>query len=165
MRALVESGVSQSDAARQLGLSLRTVQRWIRAGAFPERTQRQFPNSVDKYAAYLDRRLLEGCRNVNQLWRELQQQGFRGQNSRVWHWLRQTPWASSKDVQRCALEIYFAGFVSADGLADTQRNAFSPALPGGAVSLLPGNSPAGISWTRVLSYRSQPGSYGLAGVA
>jgi transposase len=89
MRVLVESGVSQSDAARQLGLTLRTVQRWIRAGAFPERTPRQFPNSIDKYAAYLDRRLLEGCRNVSQLWRELQQQGFRGLNSSVWHWLRQ----------------------------------------------------------------------------
>ena len=89
MRTLVESGISQSDVARQLGLSLRTVQRWIRAGAFPERTPRVFPNSVDKYAAYLDRRLLEGCRNVSQLWRELQQQGFRGQHSCVWHWLRQ----------------------------------------------------------------------------
>jgi transposase len=30
MRTLVESGISQSDVARQLGLSLRTVQRWIR---------------------------------------------------------------------------------------------------------------------------------------
>ena len=74
MRALVKSGVSQSDAARQLGLSLRTVQWWIRAGAFPERAPRQFPNSVDKYVAYLDRRLLEGCRNMN---------------SSVWHWLLQ----------------------------------------------------------------------------
>jgi hypothetical protein len=53
-----------------------------------------------------------------------------------------TPWASFKDVQRCALEIDSAGFVSADGLADTRRNAFSPTLPGGAVSLLTGNSPA-----------------------
>uniref|UniRef100_UPI001BD58310 helix-turn-helix domain-containing protein n=1 Tax=Granulicella sp. dw_53 TaxID=2719792 RepID=UPI001BD58310 len=101
MRALVESGVSQSDVARQLGLSLRTVQRWIQAGAFPERTPRMFSNAVDKYAAYLDRRLLEGCRNVSQLWRELQQQGFRGQNSSVWHWLRQRrghPPKTSKDI-------------------------------------------------------------------
>jgi transposase len=89
MRSLMEGGVSQSDIARQLDLSLRTVQRWVRAGAFPERTPRMFPHSVDKYAAYLDRRLLEGCRNVSQLWRELQQKGFRGQNSSVWHWLRQ----------------------------------------------------------------------------
>ena len=88
MRALIETGVSQSDIARRLDLSLRTVQRWVRAGAFPERSPRVFSNSVDQYAAYLDRRLLEGCRNVRQLWRELKQQGFRGQHSSVWHWLR-----------------------------------------------------------------------------
>jgi transposase len=109
MRALMENGVSQSDIARQLDLSLRTVQRWNRAGAFPERTLRLFPNSVDKYAAYLDRRLLEGCRNVKQLWRELKQQGFRGQNSSVWHWLRQhrghRPKTSTDDSLKSALRI------------------------------------------------------------
>jgi transposase len=89
MRSLTDSGVSQSDIARRLDISLRTVQRWIRVGAFPERTPRFFPNAVDAYAAYLDRRLLEGCRNVSQLWRELRQQGYRGKHSSVWHWLRQ----------------------------------------------------------------------------
>jgi hypothetical protein len=85
-----------------------------------------FPNSVDKYAAYLDRRLLEGCRNVSQLWRELQQQGFRGQNSSVWHWLRQHRGHRPKDVpMKSTLRVS----VSADGVADTQKNTFSPALP------------------------------------
>ena len=89
MRALMESGVSQSDIARQLDLSLRTVQRWIRVGVFPERSPRLFPNAVDEHAAYLDRRILEGCRNVSRLWRELKQRGFHGQNSSVWSWLWQ----------------------------------------------------------------------------
>src|SRR5260370_2770238 len=97
MRILADSGVSQSDIARQLDISLRTVQRWIRAGAFPERTPRSFPNAVNAYAAYLDRRLLEGCRNVSQLWRELREQGFRGQHSNVWHWLRHTPGHANKN--------------------------------------------------------------------
>jgi hypothetical protein len=96
MRALMGGGVSQSDIARQLDLGLRTVRRWIRIGAFPERIPRLFPNAVDTYAAYLDRRLLEGCRNVSQLWRELKQQGFPGQHSRVWHWLRQRRGNSKK---------------------------------------------------------------------
>ena len=61
-----------------------------------------FPNSVDKYAAYLDRRLLEGCRNVSQLWRELQQQGFRGQHSSVWHWLRQRRGHRPKTSERAS---------------------------------------------------------------
>jgi len=80
--------VSQSDAARQLGISLRTVQRWIQAGVFPERTPRLYPHSVNAYAEYLDKRLRQGCRNVSQLWRELRQQGYRGQLSSVWHWLQ-----------------------------------------------------------------------------
>jgi transposase len=88
MTTLMESGVSQSDIARQLDVSLRTVQRWIRVGVFPERSPRMFPNAVDEHTAYLDRRLLEGCCNVSQLWRELKQQGFRGQHSSVWRWLR-----------------------------------------------------------------------------
>ena len=97
MRALMESGVNQSDIARQLNLGLRTVQRWIRVGVFPERSPRSFPNAVDEHAAYLDRRLLEGCRNVNQLWRELKQQGFRGQHSSVWNWLRRHRGHGSKN--------------------------------------------------------------------
>jgi hypothetical protein len=85
MKAMMDGGVSQSDAARQLGISLRTVQRWIQAGVFPERTTRCYPHSVDPYAAYLDRRLLQGCRNISKLWRELRQQGYRCQLSSVWH--------------------------------------------------------------------------------
>lgn len=64
------------------------MQRWIQAGAFPERTPRRYPHSVDVYAGYLDKRLLQGCRNVSQLWREVRQQGYRGQLSSVWNWLR-----------------------------------------------------------------------------
>jgi len=88
VKAMIDGGVSQTDAARQLGISLRTVQRWILAGVFPERTPRRYPHSVDAYASYLDQRLLQGCRNVSQLWRELRQQGYRGQLSSVWHWLQ-----------------------------------------------------------------------------
>ncbi len=88
VKELVESGVSQSNVARQLDVGLRTVQRWIQAGTFTERTPRRYPHSVDAYAGYLDRRMLQGCRNVSQLWRELRQQGYRGQLSSVWHWLQ-----------------------------------------------------------------------------
>ena len=89
MKALADGGTSQSDIARQLDLSLRTVQRWTRAGVFPERTPRSYPHSVDAYVGYLDQRLHQGCYNVSQLWRELRQQGYRGQLSSVWNWLYQ----------------------------------------------------------------------------
>jgi transposase len=88
VRSLIEDGMSQSEAARQLNVSLRTVQRWTQPGVFPERTPRRYPHSVDAYAGYLDQRRLQGCRNISQLWRELRQQGHRGQLTSVWHWLQ-----------------------------------------------------------------------------
>ena len=81
VKVLVDGGMSQSDAARQLGISLRTVQRWLRAGVFAERAPRRYPHSVDAYTGYLDQRLLQGCRNISQLWRELRQQGYRGNSA------------------------------------------------------------------------------------
>lgn len=67
MRSPADAGVNQSDIARQIDISLRTVQRWTRAGVFPERTPRSFPHSVDAFADYLNQRLGQGCRNVSQL--------------------------------------------------------------------------------------------------
>ncbi len=58
MKALADGGTSQSDIARQLDLSLHTVQRWTRAGVFPERTPRSYPHSVDAYVRYLDQRFI-----------------------------------------------------------------------------------------------------------
>ena len=89
VRDLLDAGISQSDVARQLDVSLRTVQRWIRAGVFPERTPRHYPHSAEPYDDYLNRRLGEGCRNVTQLFRELKQRGFAGHYSSVWKWLDQ----------------------------------------------------------------------------
>jgi tryptophanyl-tRNA synthetase len=41
---------------------------------------------VDDYAAYLQRRTEEGCRNISQLWRELVALGFDGKRSVVYQW-------------------------------------------------------------------------------
>jgi transposase len=98
MRRLAAEGATQTKIARQLDLSIRTVQRWIRAGVFPERTARSYPSAVDAYASYLDRRLLQGCHSVVQLWRELRQQGFRGCQSSVWNWLRQHRGSDKKEI-------------------------------------------------------------------
>lgn len=89
MKSLANAGVTHTEISRQLGVSLRTVQRWTAAGTFPERTARSYPHSVNPYERYLEQRLQHGCCNVSQLWRELRQQGYRGQLSGVWNWLRQ----------------------------------------------------------------------------
>ena len=71
-----------------MGLSLRTVQRWITTGVFPERKHRIFPSQVDAFGPYLEKRVAEGCTNASQLWREIKQQGYRGNISGVWRWLQ-----------------------------------------------------------------------------
>ena len=86
---LIRNGASQSEASRRLGVSLRTVQRWTTCGVFPERKRRIFPSSVDAFRPYLSNRVSEGCTNVSKLWREIRQQGFDGQLSTVWNWIRQ----------------------------------------------------------------------------
>jgi transposase len=88
MTELIARGKSQSDAAASVGVSLRTVQRWITTGVFPERKHRVFPGHVDAFGPYLENRVAEGCTNTSQLWREIRQQGFRGNPSSVWHWLQ-----------------------------------------------------------------------------
>ena len=88
MTELIARGKSQSEAAASVGISLRTVQRWITTGVFPERKHRVFPSQVDAFGPYIEKRFTEGCANASQLWREIRQQGFRGNGSSVWHWLR-----------------------------------------------------------------------------
>ena len=88
MMELITRGKSQAEAATSVGLSLRTVQRWITTGVFPERKHRVFPNQVDAFGPYLEKRFAEGCTNASQLWREIKQQDFLGTASSVWNWLR-----------------------------------------------------------------------------
>lgn len=62
--------------------------RFLRADTFPERVARQRRSGLDKFRSYLEKRWAEGCHNASQLWRELQQQGYAGQRSRVKKYLQ-----------------------------------------------------------------------------
>ena len=88
MIELIARGKSQAEAATSVGLSLRTVQRWITIGVFPERKHRVFPSHADAFGSYLEKRVAERCTNACQLWREIKQQGFPGKTSSVRGWLR-----------------------------------------------------------------------------
>jgi hypothetical protein len=59
----------------------------MQAEIFPEAKPRIRRCIVDPYAEYLDRRLREGRRSPTCLWRELREQGFRGQENIVRYWL------------------------------------------------------------------------------
>jgi len=90
MIALRSGGASIADIHRALGLSRKTIMRWTRAGAFPERQPtagRQ--TSLTSHAAYLAERWHAGCHNVTELWRELHDaRGFHGGLTTVSAWVR-----------------------------------------------------------------------------
>jgi hypothetical protein len=86
---LLEAGTNRSEASRQLGVGLRTVQRWLACGVFPERKHRAFPSIVDVYGPHLEKHYEEGCWNITLLWQELRERGFQGQSSTVRAWSRQ----------------------------------------------------------------------------
>ena len=85
----LKTGAPDQELARQLGLDPRTVKKFRTAVVYPEAKPRVRESIVDDHASYLDRRLKEGCRSSTRLWRELREQGFRGQVNSVRYWLRQ----------------------------------------------------------------------------
>src|SRR5437588_4008894 len=70
-------GLGVTEIARRVGLSRRTLERWIKEGGFPEAKQRSKRRNVfDPYAAYVLKRWEAGCENGSQLWREIKAQGY-----------------------------------------------------------------------------------------
>ena len=82
-------GLSQSSIARQVGLDVRTIRRWLSAERFPERKDRPpVPSKLIPHRTYLEARFREGCTNAAQLWRELRERGFTGGSSIVRSFVR-----------------------------------------------------------------------------
>jgi transposase len=75
--------------ARALGVNRQTVQGWLRSRQLPMWRQQPRGSTVDRHADHLRRRWDEGCRDAAELWREIRQQGFRGQLRTVQRWVRQ----------------------------------------------------------------------------
>ena len=78
-----------------MNLACGTVRAYAHASSFPERGVRRPGHSIiDRYLAYLQARVAEGCEDGAVLWRELQAQGFTGTVRLVLRWLserRQKP--------------------------------------------------------------------------
>ena len=83
---LQADGMSISRIAVLLGAERQTVRRWLRLGHAPSWTKPRRGGVLDPYAAHLDRRWAEGCRNAAQLWRELADLGFTGRPTTVRAW-------------------------------------------------------------------------------
>jgi len=84
--ALHGQGWSARRIARAVGVNRQTVQDWLRSGQLPTWRQQPRGSTVDRHAEHLDRRWSEGCHNAAQLWREIKEQGFRGQLRTVQRW-------------------------------------------------------------------------------
>jgi transposase len=77
--ALRQRSVRKADIANQVGISLRTINRWLAHGSFPERKPRASqPTKIDPYRTYVQQRWQEGCHNLAQIHREIEQQGYTG---------------------------------------------------------------------------------------
>ncbi len=90
MIALRTAGASVAAIRRALGLSRKTIMRWLGAGAFPERQSAvRRPTLLTPHAEYLAVRWRGGCHNVTGLWREIRDgRGVHGGLTTVLAWAR-----------------------------------------------------------------------------
>ncbi len=86
--ALRLQGLGNAEIARRVGLTARTLQNWQKKGSFPEAgRRRKRPSCFDPYASYVLCRWEQGCQNGSQLYREIKEQGYTGQERQVHRFL------------------------------------------------------------------------------
>jgi transposase len=87
IRRLHQAGMSPRQIAPRLGLSVRTVERWLAAGGEPEHRRPETPSTtIEPFRQYLGKRWQEGQHNGAQLWEEIKGMGFRGGRATVYRW-------------------------------------------------------------------------------
>jgi transposase len=75
--ALRDKDAAIADIAREVGISVTTVYRYLRLGCPPERKQyRPRRTPLDPYKEHLLRRWEEGCHVATRLWREIHAMGY-----------------------------------------------------------------------------------------
>lgn len=85
--ALHTQGMGNTEIARRLGLTARTLQNWQKKG-FPEAGRRRKRSSkFDPYARYVLSRWEQGCTNGLQIYREIKEQGYTGTQRQVYLFL------------------------------------------------------------------------------
>jgi DNA-binding transcriptional MerR regulator len=81
---LPEQGIKPKEIAQRLGLSPRTVQRWLASGMFPEAKRRRKRQSLfAHFAPDVLQRWKQGERHGSVLLRELRQQGDTGSEQTI----------------------------------------------------------------------------------
>ena len=83
--ALRDQGLSHQAIADHLGIGHATVQRWLKEGHFPGRKAREQSSQLDPFLPYIQQRRTQGCYNMVQLHRELQERGYQGSYAGMRH--------------------------------------------------------------------------------
>jgi len=79
VRALHQQAISAREIARRLNMSRHTVQKFLVAESFPERSTPPYRGSIlDPYKPYILDRWKAGCRNGSQLYKEVKELGYTG---------------------------------------------------------------------------------------
>jgi transposase len=90
--ACYQRGLPIAQIAKQLHLARGTIYTYLAADSFSERSPRSPSPGTGKliapYTTYLRQRCEEGCQNAQQLYREIQVQGFPGNPRTVLRWLQ-----------------------------------------------------------------------------
>jgi transposase len=79
-KELNQRGVSQKAIAQTLGVHPKTVRRYLRR-LDPRVRRRKRSRLLEPFQAYIEKRWAEGCRNAAQIFREIQEMGYRGQST------------------------------------------------------------------------------------
>ena len=86
--ALQKQGMKSAEMARTMGMSQRTLQRWIATGTIPyARRKRPRASLIDPYKTYLLKRWQQGCHSGAQLERELRAKGYKGSAHGIYRYL------------------------------------------------------------------------------
>ncbi len=83
--ALRDQSLSHQSIADHLGIGHATVQRWLEEGHFPQRKAREQSSQLDPFLPYIQQRRAQGCYNMVQLHRELQERGYQGSYAGMRH--------------------------------------------------------------------------------
>jgi transposase len=89
IRQLREQGVSARHIARQLKLGRRTVRRWLAREEFTPRATPRRPSKLDPWRSQITRLLALHPYSAQQLFQQLQGQGYSGSYSLLKRWVRQ----------------------------------------------------------------------------
>jgi transposase len=85
---LRDQGLTAASIGSRIGLSGRTVRRWLAHGSFPEaRRRRRRPSLIDPYECYVRQWWQAGNRNGLQLYRALTAQGYKGSSKAMYRYL------------------------------------------------------------------------------